>query len=61
MTYSLHYVFPWQRNRFDEAWIELALPHDKFWIEIPYGFTRNPSDPLAESEADRGSRHFPHR
>jgi hypothetical protein len=30
----------------EEAWIELALPKQTYWLELPYGLTRNPSDPL---------------
>lgn len=46
MTWSLIYIFPWQRNLMDEAWIEFVLPGQTYWIELPYGFTRNPADVL---------------
>jgi len=36
-------VFPWTKNHMQEAWLELAFPDQTYWIEIPYGFTRDPS------------------
>ena len=53
-TYSRIYTFPWARNRLDEAWIELRLPNQTFWVEIPYGFVRNPADALPPAESERG-------
>ncbi len=53
-TYSRIYTFPWARNRLDEAWVELRLPSQTFWVEIPYGFARNPTDPLPPPESERG-------
>jgi hypothetical protein len=55
---SFTYYFPWQRNALEEAWVELAVGGQNFWIEIPYGFTRNPSDPLP-TKAKSGSPVFP--
>ena len=46
ITWSLIYIFPWQRNVMDEAWIEFDLPGQTYWIELPYGFARNPADAL---------------
>ena len=34
--------FPWQSNRMTEAWLEINMPQHSFWLELPYGFTRNP-------------------
>jgi hypothetical protein len=31
----------------EEAWIECRLPGQTYWVEVPYGFTRNPADALA--------------
>jgi hypothetical protein len=45
-TCSLFYYFPWDANKLEEGWIELRLSTQTFWIEIPYGFTRNAGDPL---------------
>ncbi len=53
-TGSRLYIFAWQRNAFDEAWIEVRLPTQTYWVEIPYGFTRNPADPLPPAEHGRG-------
>jgi hypothetical protein len=58
VTYSLIYVFPWQRNVLEEAWVEFVLPGQRYWVELPYGFTRNPADPLPP-EAKRGRPAFP--
>ncbi len=58
MTYSRMYLFPWARNRLDEAWIEVRLPAQTYWVEVPYGFTRNPTDPRPPTERDRGNPVF---
>lgn len=50
MTWSLIYIFPWQQNAMDEAWIELTLAGQTYWVELPYGFTRDPADPLPTDE-----------
>ena len=38
--------FPWTRNEFDEAWIELRTADDVYYFEMPYGFTRDPGSEL---------------
>ncbi len=58
-TFSRTYFLPWSRNSFDEAWIECRLPSQTYWIEIPYGFTRNPKDPWPATEEQRGDPVFP--
>ncbi len=58
ITWSLIYMFPWQRNEMEEAWIELALPDTTYWVELPYGFTRDPAAVLP-SDAKRGEPVFP--
>lgn len=35
-------VFPWAGNRMEEAWLELVFPDQTYWLELPYGFTRDP-------------------
>jgi hypothetical protein len=52
------YRFPWKRNVLEEAWIELRLPGQAYWVEIPYGFTRNPGDRLTPAVARRGKPAF---
>ncbi|HWD92554.1 MAG TPA: hypothetical protein VG938_09405 [Verrucomicrobiae bacterium] len=44
MTY-----FPWGTNAMEESWIEVSIPPDRYWLEVPYGFDRNPADPLPPS------------
>lgn len=58
-TFSRKFVLPWTQNRFDEAWIECRLPSQTYWIEIPYGFTRNPADPWPATDERRGGPVFP--
>ena len=41
MTY-----FPWGTNALEEAWIKVTVGPERYWLEIPYGFDRNPADPL---------------
>jgi hypothetical protein len=43
------FSFPWSSNVLAEAWIELKFPGQTYWLEIPYGFTRNPADPPVAS------------
>src|ERR1700730_1276120 len=47
----LNYVFPWGRNVLKEAWVELRLPGQRYWLEVPYGFTRNPQERLSPAIA----------
>ena len=37
--------FPWGTNTLQESWIEVSIPPERYWLEIPYGFDRNPADP----------------
>jgi hypothetical protein len=45
VTEFLVFLFPWGRNALDEAWIEMRAAGRTYWIELPYGFARNPDDP----------------
>jgi hypothetical protein len=38
--------FPWGKNNLDESWIEVSMGQERYWLEIPYGYDRNPADPL---------------
>ena len=58
VTYSLYYDFPWGPNVLEEGWIELRLPGQVYWVELPYGFTRNPADPLTPVESKSGRPAF---
>jgi hypothetical protein len=44
MTY-----FQWGTNALEECWIEVTIGQERYWLEIPYGFDRNPADPLPPS------------
>jgi hypothetical protein len=44
MTY-----FPWGTNALQECWIKVSMGPERYWLEIPYGFDRNPADPLPPS------------
>ncbi len=52
-------TFDWQKNDFQEAWIELRFPGYAYWLEIPYGFTRNPKDPLCRESSSGEPRFAP--
>jgi hypothetical protein len=41
MTY-----FPWSTNTLQEAWLEISIGSERYWLEIPYGLDRNPTEPL---------------
>jgi hypothetical protein len=40
---SYHCTFPWSGNDMSEGWLEIRMQNGSFWLEIPYGFTRDPS------------------
>src|SRR5215469_10899686 len=44
MTY-----FPWGTNALEESWIEVSIGPDRYWLEIPYGFDRDPRDSPGQS------------
>lgn len=44
MSQSYRFVFPWGKNEMKEAWFEVTLGQKTFWLEVPYGFTRNPDE-----------------
>jgi hypothetical protein len=44
MTY-----FPWGTSALEESWFEITIGPERYWIEIPYGFDRNPNEPLPPS------------
>lgn len=41
--------FPWGSNTLEESWLEITIAPEWYWVEIPYGFDRNPAEPLAHS------------
>ena len=50
VTVSRMFFFPWGPNKLDEAWFEFRIDNRTYWIELPYGFSRDPSAPLAPAE-----------
>lgn len=46
--------FPWGENALEEAWFELKIDGRTYWIEVPYGFTRDPLAPLPPAEPKAG-------
>ena len=54
MTY-----FPWGTNSLEESWIEVTMGTERYWVEIPYGFDRNPNDPLSPSIQDGPPKFVP--
>jgi hypothetical protein len=57
-TWSLIHTVPWSRNALDEAWFEVRAPGQTWWVELPYGFARNPQDPEVV-DGDRNEPRFP--
>ncbi len=37
-----------------KGWFELQIADRTYWVEVPYGFTRDPSAPLAPEKTARG-------
>jgi len=46
---SVETCFPWATNSLGESWIEVSMGKERYWLEIPYGFDRNPTQPLPPS------------
>jgi hypothetical protein len=42
-----------------DAWVVLRFKEHNFWVELPYGFTRNPDDPPINLKQDRTDPVFP--
>jgi hypothetical protein len=51
--------FPWGTNTLEEAWIEVTISSNRYWVEIPYGFDRKPAGPLAPSNTNGPPRFVP--
>lgn len=47
--WSVMTFFPWGTNTLEESWMEVSIGKERYWLEIPYGFDRNPYDPLPSS------------
>jgi hypothetical protein len=54
MTY-----FPWGPNVLRESWVEVTMGPERYWVEIPYGFDRNPAEPLPSSNTNGPPRFIP--
>ena len=46
--------FPWGANALEEAWFELKIDERAYWLEVPYGFTRDPLAPNPPASPDAG-------
>lgn len=57
-TWSRTFTFSWGQNRLEEGWFELQTVGPTFWLELPYGFTRNPADPPAPAVHDQNGPEF---
>lgn len=51
--------FPWGTNALEEAWIEISIAAERYWLEIPYGLDRNPEAPLLHSITGGPARFVP--
>jgi hypothetical protein len=43
--------FPWASNALEECWVQVSFASERFWLEVPYGFCRNPKDTLPSAVA----------
>jgi len=59
MSWSATTTFPWGKNTLESGWIEVSLGDDRYWLEIPYGFDRNPHDPLPPAISGKGPKPDP--
>ena len=50
-SWSAEAVFPWGKNNLDAAWIGVSMGSEKYWLELPYGFDRNPKEALPSAQA----------
>ena len=57
-TWFLVSTFPWSRNALDEAWFEVRAGGQTWWLELPYGFARNPED-AEVTDSNRDVPRFP--
>jgi len=48
-TMQMVTFFPWGTNALEACWINVSAGTEQYWLEIPYGFDRNLSDPLPPS------------
>jgi len=39
---SFSCTFPWSQNAMLEGWLQVSTGDTEYWLEIPYGFTRDP-------------------
>lgn len=53
IDWSLIFYFPWSTNSLEEAWIEVMVGQQSYWIEVPYGFTSDPNR-IRFAEESRG-------
>jgi hypothetical protein len=44
--------FPWGPNVLQESWIKVTIASERYWVEVPYGFDRNPADSLAPANTN---------
>jgi hypothetical protein len=44
--------FPWTTNALEEGWMELKIARERYWLEVPYGFTSDPRQPLSSGNSN---------
>jgi len=57
-TWAVIAFFPAEPGGLDEAWFEMQAAGRTYWLELPYGLARNPSD-AALDDRTRGSATLP--
>ena len=50
-TWSLSYEFPWQAEPLPGGWVEFDAPGGTYWVEVPYGFLADPTQPIRPAAA----------
>ena len=55
---SFSCTFPWSANEMLAGWLQVTTGNKDYWLEIPYGFTRNPSTRILPTSRD-GAPKFP--
>lgn len=57
LTWAMNAMFPWGMNRLSAAWISVEIGSETLWLELPYGFDRDPSQPrLLDLQAEAPRR-----
>jgi hypothetical protein len=51
--------FPWGPNALAESWFEVRVGPERYWLELPYGFDRDPTAPIPPAVSAEPSHFIP--